>query len=411
MEAVAKIGQQDISSIVAGMDANIFVQGLNKSYPGKVNEVAYSGDSTSGTFEVILSLDSPDANLKAGMQTYNTIITANDPPKDILLYKQGSGYLRYTEEESTVTEVSGTVTEILQKPGVKLYKGEPILKLKNDELERQVKDAQLQLSIADEELELLINPDSDTAKQKQLKVLQSYQGYLSAKEKADSLLVTSPIDGVVVSIAVSPGEELSSETLEQELVVVSSFAKTELEITVDELDINKLKLGQEASIAVDALSGKTLKGTISGIAYEGTTTNDITKYKVKLDVEYTDGIKGGMSATATISLGKKDNVLRVPAEAVTTEKGNSTVQVLENGQATTKKVELGLSSEKWIEIVSGLEEGDKVIVASSGSTSQMNQMGIPGMGGPPQNSGSSSQRSSGSSNRSSSSSKSSSTTK
>lgn len=380
VEVVAQIDEKDISSISTGMEANVYVKGLSKDIKGKVKEIAFTGDATTGKFQVLIALDNPDDTIRQGMQTYNTIIIVNDPEQNIFIYKQGFGYIRYTESDELKTEVTGTVSEILRKPGDKVIKDDPIILLTNADLDRQVKDAELQLAKAQEDLQTLLEPTGTKVKQQELKVLQSYQSYLTAKEKADSLFVTSPIDGVVVNLAVSPGEELSNETLEQDLVVVSSFQQTEMKISVDELDINKLKMGQEAIVTVGALPEARLKGTITGIAYEGTTTNDITKYNVTLAVEYTEGIKGGMSATATIYLDKKENVLRIPAEAVTTSNGRSTVKVMVNGQPQVKLIEVGLTTSRWVEVTNGLQEGDQIVVASS-TTSGGQGLFVPGMGG------------------------------
>lgn len=383
VEAVARFSDRDLSSLSAGMKADVYVKGLNKTYHGRVKEIAFSGDAATGTFEVLISLDNPDQSIRPGMLTYNTVFVVNDPDNELFIYKQAEGHIRYTEEEDMTTEVSGTVEEIFVEPGAQIYKGEPILRLSNPELDRRLRETELQLANAREELRQITDPDEKTVKQQELKVLQSYDSYLSAREKADSLSVTSPIDGVVVKLSVSPGEELSSENLEQELVVISSFQQTELKISVDELDINKLKMGQEAIVTADALPNVQLKGKIAGIAYEGTTTNNITKYDVTLVVDYTEGIKGGMSATATILLDKKDNVLRVPAEAVTTVGGRSIVTAMVDGQPQVKQIETGLSTDRWVEVVNGLQEGEQIVVASSSGSGGQVQMFGPGMGGPP----------------------------
>ena len=383
IEVVAQIDQKDINSIAAGMEANVYVKGINKTLQGRVKEVAFVGDTNSGKFEVILELLEADETIREGMQTQNTIYLVKELDREILLYKQGPGFIRYAESDEIASKVSGTVTAIYYEEGAKVNKGEPLIKLSNPELERQLKETRLQLVNAEEQLRQIIAPDEDTIKAQELKVLQNYNSYLTAKEKLDSLYVISPIDGVVVSLAVSSGEELSSENLEQELVVISSFQQTKMEISVDELDINKLEMGQEATITVDALPGKQLKGRIIGMAYEGITTNDITKYNVTLAVDYTEGIKGGMSATATICLAQKEDVLLVPSESVTTENGRSIVQVMINGQPQTKVIETGLSNARWTEVTQGLTEGEQIVVVSTANNNSSVRMFGPGIGGAP----------------------------
>jgi len=377
VEVVAQFDEKDISSITAGMEVNVYVKGLNKTLKGKVKEVAFTGDTSSGKFEVIIELLELDESIRQGMQTYNTVIIANDPKQDIFLYKQGSGYIRYTQSDEIATEVSGTVAEIYHNSGVRVYKDEPLIRLSNPELERQLEEVRLQLENAEEALQQLLSPDEDTIKKQEMQVLQSYNSYLTVQEKLDSLSVISPIDGVVVSLFVSPGEELIGS---EELVVISNFQQMEMEISVDELDINKLSIGQEATINVDALPDIELSGRIIGIAYEGITTNDITRYTVTLAVDYTEGLKGGMSATAIIVTAKKDNVLRVPSEAVTTKNGQSIIQVLADGRLQSRVIKTGLSTDRWTEITDGLQEGEEIVVVSTANRTnfmfgvEMNQM-------------------------------------
>ncbi|MCR4441753.1 MAG: efflux RND transporter periplasmic adaptor subunit [Peptococcaceae bacterium] len=385
IEMVADFSSEDVLVISPGKEANINVSGLNRTYKGHVREVAFVGDSSSGTFETIIEIDDPDEYLREGMKAYSIVIIARDPDQDIFIFKSASGYLRYAQSEDIVTEVSGTVAEIYHKPGDRILKGEPIMRLANDEYARQVKEAENQLANAEEELRLLLHPDQDTIKAQELKVEQNYQKVLAANKKLESLNVIAPIDGVVTSIAVSPGDELGEDTSSagQELLVVCNFEKNYLEIQVDELDINKIKFGQESSVKIDALPDAVATGKVIGIAQEGTTSDGVTTYTVTLEVGYVEGIKGGMSATATISLEKKENVLRIPSEALVTSNGASSVQVLENGQAITKPVKTGVNTGRWVEITSGLEEGEQVIIAKVSSTSTTQQAGPPpDMGGP-----------------------------
>lgn len=392
VEIVAEFSEKDINSISVGMEADIFVNGVNRTYTGKVKEIAFEtsdmndANATDGTFRVILSMDKPDDKLRAGMSAYSTVYIVKNKDLPDFVFKGATGYIRYTQTEDVVTEVSGTVAEILHQPGDKILKGEPILRLTNDDLVRQTKSAETQLAKAEEDLRKLLSPDADTIKEQQLKVEQSYQSMLEAQDQLDSLNVVSPIDGVVVTISVRPGDEFGTSDVEsgQEMVVISNFTTNEMEINVDELDINKIEFGQVASITLDALPGVTLEGKVTGIAQEGTSSNDVTKYPVTLEVGYAEGIKGGMSATATIALAKKENVLRIPAEALTTINKRNMVQVVENGQTSRKLVEIGINNGTWVEIISGLEEGQQVVLASTATTTTQQMMMQPGgMGGMP----------------------------
>lgn len=395
MEVVAQFSANVINSLSPGMEARIFVTGLAKTYQGKVKEIAFSApvsnnsggnsggnSSSAGTFATIITVEEPDESLRPGMQTYNTVIIASDQEQDLFLYQQASGYLRYTQSEKIETEVSGTVAEIYHQTGDKIFQGEPLLAIKNEEIDRQIKEAENQLADAEEKLRQLLSPEAETVQQQQLKVAQNLQKMYVSKEQLNSLRVTAPLDGVVVSLSVITGDELSAG---QELIVISNFSKNNLEISVDELDINKLQFGQEAVISIDALPDVSLTGRVIGIAQEGTTSDGVTKYPVTLEVGYTEGIKGGMTASATIKLQKKENVLRIPAEALITNNNRTMVRIVENGQPQMQPIKTGLNNGRWVEVLEGLEEGQQIVLAATSSTERnqtnMTRIRMPGGGG------------------------------
>lgn len=389
IEVVANFSDSNVSLLGPGMEATVYVTGLSKTYKGKVKEIAFEGDtdstSASGTFEVIISVENPDKLLRSGMKVHTNVIIYQDEEKEEFMYRGASGYTRYAETEDIKTEVSGTVAEIYRKPGEKVYKDEPILRLVNDELDRKVRETEIQLAIAEEDLDQLIYPEEDIIKEQQARVEQNYQKVLSAQNKLDTLNVTAPIDGVVVSISVNPGDELGDDDTSagQELLVVCNFEKNYLEIPVDELDINQIDFGQEAAVKIDALPNAAAIGRVTGIAQEGTTNNDITNYPVTIEVGYVEGIKGGMSATATITLEKKENVLRIPAEALITNGNRTMVRVMENGQPQMRPIKTGINTGRWVEIVEGLTEGEEVVAAMvDGTNGQQQMMRMPGIGGP-----------------------------
>lgn len=395
IEAVASFSDEALQLISPGQKVDVYLRSFNKNYTGKVKKVDFTANSSSGTFEVIITLDNPDSTLREGIQIYATAEIARDDDNDVLITRNGSGYLRYARSEDLTTEVSGAVAEIYHKEGDVIQKGEPIFRLTNDEYDRKVKEAEVQLGTAKEDLRKLLDPDEDTIRTQELRAEQAYQKVLKAKDDLDSLNVVSPIDGIVTSISVSVGDTLGEDTSSsgQELIVVCNFDKNYLQISVDELDINKIDFGQEAAVTIDALSGVKATGVVTGIAQEGVSSQGVTSYPVTLEVGYVEGIKGGMSATATITIDSRENVLTVPAEALITNNGRQMVRVVENGQPAPRPVEVGLNDGARAEIISGLSEGDQVVVVSTGTTTQQfGTMMIPGgmgggMGGPPSGGG------------------------
>ena len=153
-----------------------------------------------------------------------------------------------------------------------------------------------------------------------------------------------------------------------------------MDISVDELDVSEVQVGQEVTITADAVADKTYTGEVTNVSISGTTSNGVTTYPVTVKITDTDGLLPGMNVDAKIVVESVTDVLTVPVDAVS--RGN-TVLALSDSSVTYKdgdkltlddkdspvgfkssKVTLGLSSDDYIEVKSGLKEGDVVAVGT-----------------------------------------------
>ena len=180
----------------------------------------------------------------------------------------------------------------------------------------------------------------------------------------DAGVISAPQDGIVASIVTPSATEQAVDT-----VLVSLYVGDEKEmvVSVDELDITSVAVGQNVELAMDAITDTTYAGTVSKISQIGTATSGVTVYDVTLTVEGDERLKLGMNGTATILVEERENVLLVPITALNTSRGESYVWLKsdaaadgEPGVRTT--VETGLSDENYAEVLSGLSEGDEVYV-------------------------------------------------
>ena len=151
-------------------------------------------------------------------------------------------------------------------------------------------------------------------------------------------------------------------------------------MNVNELDIGKVQVGQTVEVTAAALPGQTFTGRVEKVSVNGTTTNGFTTYPVTITVSEYGGLKPGMNVSATILCETAENVLCVPVGAV--DRGSTVLvpgegAMTEDGTAVAdpskleeRTVALGFNDEAYIEITSGLEEGDTVLISS-----QTNEMG------------------------------------
>jgi len=217
--------------------------------------------------------------------------------------------------------------------------------------------------------------------------------------------ITAPFTGEITTVPVAEGDTVNAGT---EIVGVTNFNKLVMNVDIDELDIASVKKGQKATITVSALSDKKITGKVTKVAKEANedATSSVAKYAVQLTLDSTSGAKPGMTAEATIHTKTKDNVLTVPVEAL--QKGQDGYYVLvtdgtdtdtsqqddATSGGTKQQVEVGLQTTETAEIVSGLSEGDQILIpmfeSDEKSTDKMPEMGpggdMPqgGKGGPGQ---------------------------
>ena len=192
-----------------------------------------------------------------------------------------------------------------------------------------------------------------------------------------ALAVVAPQNGYISGLAVAQGATLQSGAT---LFNLLSNDKFTLSVTVDELDIVNVKAGLSASVTVDALSDKTFKGTVLRASSVGTTASGVTSYTVIISLNNYDGIRPGMSATATIRTAFSQNVVIVPEAAIVSRGGKSYVMkasAADAAAATSKtfnadnyiEVQTGLSNGTYIEITGGLTAGTQISYKSSSSSS------------------------------------------
>lgn len=219
-----------------------------------------------------------------------------------------------------------------------------------------------------------------------------------AESDVAETVITAPMSGVVVGEPKTPGtmavQGNSSPTV---IMRIADTGTKQIIAKVDETDIGKIKVGQDATFTVDSYTNKTFTAHVSKISqtdttYSWDTTNttssssassaSVIYYYVTLNVDDpNDDLRLGMTARVDISTSQKENALVVPIAALKTNNSGSYVVVVhDDGSTENVMVQTGIYSDDYVEITSGLSVGDKVSIAytSSGKSSENNkQQGPP----------------------------------
>ncbi|MCL5666198.1 MAG: efflux RND transporter periplasmic adaptor subunit [Patescibacteria group bacterium] len=207
-----------------------------------------------------------------------------------------------------------------------------------------------------------------------------------AQAAYNNTIITAPFDGVIATLDASMGDQANSGAAIATIITPQQIA----EITLNEVDVAKVKIGQKATVTFDAIEGLTLTGKVAEIDAIGTVTQGVVNYNVKISLDTQDErVKPGMSVSASIITNMAADVLAVPNSAVKSGGSGSYVQVLgSDGKPQNITVQTGLSNDTETEIQNGLNEGQEVVtqtVSSGASTAASSQpssgLRIPGMTG------------------------------
>jgi HlyD family secretion protein len=187
--------------------------------------------------------------------------------------------------------------------------------------------------------------------------------------------IVAPISGQVISKSINEGELVASATggfaQGAVLVKIADLSKMQVKVNINEVDVARLKVGLPANIRVDGVKGQVFKGVVASLApasigsnSTSSTGSSVVRFEVKVAVTTPDNrLRPGMTAAVDIVLDQKDNILTLPAEALTAGDKVSFVTGNVPDEATSQKsVTVGLRNNAVVEIVSGLKAGDKVEV-------------------------------------------------
>jgi len=234
----------------------------------------------------------------------------------------------------------------------------------------------------------------------ELAVKQRENTLLDAKEKLADYSVKALFDGVVAKVNIKKGDTVSANAVIATLITKQRVA----EISLNEVDAAKAKIGQKATLTFDAVPDLSISGEAAEIDAIGTVSQGVVSYIVKITFDTQDErVKPGMSVSANIITDVKTDALMVPNSAVKAQENASFVEVPDEearaeGEAKTtgviltksprrQQVEVGISNDDFTEIISGLKEGDVIITrtvqpnSSSTEQTQTSTFRIPGLPG------------------------------
>lgn len=260
-------------------------------------------------------------------------------------------------------------------------------------------DAKLNINEKEEALkDIESGSDALDIRSAQLTVQQKQNSLADAQKELADFTIRAPFEGTIAAIEIEKGDTVSSATALATIITEQRIA----EITLNEVDVAKVNVGQKATLTFDAITDLNLTGTVAEVDTIGTVSQNVVSYNVKINFDTQDQrVKPGMSVSASIITESKTDTLLVPNSAIKSDSEGKYVLMFENpldnsegyqgavaiSQPIQQTVEIGITNDDYAEIISGLIIGDQVIIktitdSSSVSSSQSNNIfSIFGMGG------------------------------
>jgi RND family efflux transporter MFP subunit len=229
-------------------------------------------------------------------------------------------------------------------------------------------------------------PDALDLRSQELSVQQKQNTLADAQQKLANYTVRASIDGTIAQVSAKKGDVASSGSSIATLISTQQI----VEISLNEVDISKVKVGQKAVLTFDAIEGLTITGTVADMDSIGTATQGVVNYAVKISFDTQDDqVKPGMSVSASIITDIRQDALLIPNSAVKSQGETTYVEILENGKPKSQTVQIGIANDSSTEIISGVNEGQQVVtqIITTNTTTKTNTqtksqgIGIPGLGG------------------------------
>ena len=213
-----------------------------------------------------------------------------------------------------------------------------------------------------------------------------------AKVNLDKATITAPFAGVLTAVNVVVGQ-LSGSAASTTTTTSSNVAfdlvddsQLHIDVSVSEIDSGNIAIGQSAAITLDSVPNQNVTGTVERINPVASTTSNVTSFTVRIAlVNPPAQVRPGATATVVITTAQRTNVLIVPSRAVQTVNGQSAVTILFRNSSFLVPVTTGLTDGRNTEIISGVQEGDMVVLPRAGTTAGAGGAGGGGApaGGPP----------------------------
>lgn len=250
--------------------------------------------------------------------------------------------------------ISGEIDYLNVKVGDYVSKGSKLFSIKsNEEIENEIKKLKLDIESVEKNIANL-------------------------KEKGVApQTIYAPFDGEInIEDEIAVGSQININSV---LGSITNYSAFKLVLTVDELDIPIVKVGQKVKISAEAYPDEFFEGEVTKIASQGEYTNGVSTFKVEVSIKDPKELKSGMTANAKILVAKAENTLLIPIETLIEKNDKEYIKLQTTEGSKEVEISTGLNNENYIEVLSGVKEGQNVVIpVASEQDSVLEMMGAQG---------------------------------
>ena len=356
----------DAAAIAPGTECTVTLTDTGEMLTGTVTSVSNMDETITGG-RIVRYVHVQVANPGGLTTSHMAVVTVGD----MTCVEEGA-FEPSVETTMTAEDLDSTVEieAVLVSEGDYVTEGTPLFSMTASSADRMMRNYKSSVDSAQQQVENAQNSIEST------------------QDTYDNYTITAPISGQVIVKNVNAGETITRDSSsETALAIIYDLSELTFEMSIDEMDIQSVEVGQKVQVVADAFEGQTFTGTVTNVSINGSYSNGVTNYPVTVTLDDAGDLIPGMNVTGTIILDEATDVLAIPADSLM--RGNRVYVKDPSAEAEpgvpagfrSVEVETGLISDEYVEITSGLSEGDEVYVDESSTDSSASMMPMGGMGG------------------------------
>ncbi|MEA2660679.1 MAG: hypothetical protein QOH08_251 [Chloroflexota bacterium] len=376
--AAVHLVQNEVSAfdtaIAAGTDTAAVSQQLataQVAYTGAVSKLTSAIDAPNGQVGSALS------SATSAQNSLNTVNAKADASLDGARTDVATLLVTLTGEQQAATNVKSKIGQVATTLATitDAINGGYVAAIQN------VTAAQVRAAQSLQTAQTSLNNQPSNVQSAQNSLNNAQTALATAQANLDNTTIKATVAGVITTISAQAGENVSSASTTG-FIVVANTGSMALHGTIGESDVVKLKLGQVATVTVDAIGTAKMTGKVSSLDPVATIASGVPVYGVDVTIDLPSAaVKPGMSGTANVIIASSPNALTVPNLAVKTLSGRRYLTVMKDGQQVDTDATFGLSNDTVTEVLTGVQEGDVVALPQPRAAATAGTRGIQFGGG------------------------------